>query len=762
MADINEEFQRAEAEAARALQRLAAVAQNTAGSFGNATGTVKSSAQSVGQGLIRLRSDLDRGRVGFRDATQALRQLEQQFESLDDATRQSTVGQSLAREQQKIGAQLLRNALGDSAAELTKIGIASVLRYQINQLTTGIKAIQENAGGANMAFQLQNQALTDQIAILGQFETKLAEAASTLALIPNPFARAAAVVTGLTSGILAIVKNFDELKQRGFNILQLEVLKSQESFKAMTGAGALLTNGITEIRAAAADANLDLKELSVITAQNAEVFARLGGSVQAGVTRFAAVNKAMAENRMQLLNLGYSYEQQAQATVDFMDRLQQSGQLFNQSPEKLAQGTAEYLKHLKAVSALTGEDEKRLKQRQAQAREQAAVQVMLREAGGQAAQKFDDLIGQFPGYERAIQQLFTVGEVTDPVLATVLANNQELDTALRQGVENIRNNNVDARSAQQETERYVRANAVALQRNADEFGKIAGIVDVVNGNLRGQADLTMGTSSMARRAAEAQQRGADLSLGAVDKLANTTDALTLEISKAEIAFRETAAAFNRDILPTVQKFAIEGVGGFKGIADTIKQADEKIRGAVERLTGFLISTPNRERPAQQRARERDERIERETPGLGTQGDEYRQQLMRDTTRRPEVQLARAPRDQSQPVSMSLVSLTEDSSNRFRDSFVQAMVAYQQQRAATGTTSSGPDSDALASVTDTLRDVFSGQNGFNQVVVQLKDQLATDSGKQIAVLQKQADKLENLLVAMQDNVDYSKRIADNIA
>ena len=758
MADINEEFLRAQEEAARSLQRLGAVFQTAAGAFGNATGKVKASAQSVGQGLIRLRSDLDRGRVGYRDATQELRKLEQHLESLDDTVIDAVTKQRLADQQKQIGASLFREAIGGIATDLTKLSIASLLKYQINQLTTGIKAIQENAGGANMAFQLQNQALTDQIAILGQFETKLAETASTLALIPNPFARAAAVVTGLTSGIIAIVKNFDELKQRGFNILQLEVLKSQESFKAMTGAGALFTNGITEIRAAAADANLDLKELSVITAQNAEVFARLGGSVQAGVTRFAAVNKAMAENRMQLLNLGYGYEQQAQATVEFMDRLQQSGKLLNQSPEKLAQGTAEYLKHLKAVSALTGEDEKRLKQRQAQAREQAAVQAMLREAGGDAAQKFDDLVGQFPGYERAIQQLFTIGTVTDPVLATVLANNQELDQALQQGVENVRNNNVDAKSAQQQTELYVRQNAEVLKRNADENAKMYGTVALINGGLQGQADLSIQTFKTAQRAGEAQKQGADLSLDAVGKLALTTDALTTEISKAEIAFRETAAAFNRDIFPTVQKFAIEGVGGFKGIADTIKQADEKIRGAVEKLTGFLISNPGQERPAQQRARERDERIERETPGLGTQGDEVRQGASYTTTS-PETQLA-AARVESQPVSMSLVNLSEDSGNRFKDSFVQAMVAYQQQRASAGTTSTG--TDTLASVTDTLRDVFSGQNGFNQVVVQLKDQLATDSGKQIAVLQKQADKLENLLLAMQDNVDYSKRIADNIA
>ncbi len=761
MADINDEFQRAEAEAARALQRLGAAVQATVGAFGNANSTVKASAQSVGQGLVRLRADLDRGRVSYRDATQTLRHLEDQFESLDQATRSSAAGARLADEQKRIGAELFRNALGDITADLAKVSVASILRYQINQLTTGVKAIQENAGGMQASFQLQNQALTDQIAILGRFETALQTSATTLAAIPNPYARAAAVVAGLGSGLLGLLSQAKELQLKGFTVLQTELLKSQESFKAVTGAGALFTDGVTEVREAAALAQLDLKELSVVTAQNADIFAKLGGSVSAGIKRFAEVNAALRNNREELLNLGYTYEQQAQASIDVMDRLQQSGQLLNQTPEQLARETAEYVKHLKAVSSLTGEDEKRLKQRQQQAREQAAVQTLLRQTGGEAAQKFDDLIGQFPGYEKAIQQLFAVGEVTDPVLATVLANNEELDRALRDGVERVKNNNVAARDAQQETERYNRINAEALRRNADEFGLIVGTVALVNGGLQGQADLTAITARAAIRAGEAQKQGADLSLDAVDKLAATNDKLTKEMSRAEIAFRDLSSVFNTEITPIMQKFAIEGLGGFKGLTATIKQADEKIREAIEFFTNISITNRRRLTPAQERARERDQRIERETPGLGPAGDEYRNSSVgTNNITRPDIQLARESAAEAAPVSMSLVSLTEDSSAKFRDSFVQAMVSYQQQRTSAGVASTDPT--ALASVTETLKDAFSGQNGFNQVVIGLRDQLESDNSKQIAVLQKQAEKLENLLAVMQDNTEYNRRIANELA
>jgi hypothetical protein len=766
MADANDEFQRAQAEAAAALQRLAAVTQATAGAFGGAGSGVKASAQSVGQGLYRLRADLDRGRVGYRDAAQALRQLEAQFDTLTDATKQSTIGRRLADEQARIGADLFRQALGQSATELAKVSVGAIFRYQLNQLATSVKAIQDNAGGMQMSFQLQNQAIQDTITNLSKFETALAGSAAALALVPNPYARAASVIAGLGSGLAGLLTKAEELKLKGFQILQIELLKSQETFKAMTGAGAVFAGGVTEIREMAALASLDLKELSTITAQNAAVFAQLGGSVSVGVNRFARVNEALKSNRQELLNLGYSYEQQAQASVDYMNRLQQSGKLMNQSPEQLAKETAQYLKHLKAVSALTGEDEKRLKQRQQAAREQAAVQIELRRTGGDAAQKFDDLIGQFPGYERAIQQLFTVGTVTDPVLATVLANNQELDAALQQGVENIRNNNINAKDAQQQTERNLRANAKAIQASADDFGSIAGVVDVVNGNLRGQADLSMQNYRLGQRAAEAQKAGAPLALDAVQALALTNDKLTAEMGRAEIAFREAATAFNRDILPQITQFATEGLGGFKSMSETIKQADAKLREAVSAFTQITVGGRNAPpTEAQQRAAEREQRIERETPGLGREGDAYRDERSElNLNLGPGTQLASdtGTRRESSPVALTLTGLSDNTSNQFKESFVQAMVSYQQQRATVNPGTATDGTNSIASVTDTLRDVFSGQNGFNQVITGLKDQILQDNGKQITVLQTQAEKMDALIAAIEDGNDYSRQIAINIA
>jgi len=99
-------------------------------------------------------------------------------------------------------------------------------------------------------------------------------------------------------------------------------------------------------------------------------------------------------------------------------------------------------------------------------------------------------------------------------------------------------------------------------------------------------------------------------------------------------------------------------------------------------------------------------------------------------------------------------------NQLKDSFTQSMAAFQQQKLQIA----NPVSDETESkiLVETIQEAFAGQNGFNQMLSNLKGQLETDSGQQIAVLKEQVTKLEDLLSAMQDNVDYSKRIADNIA
>lgn len=101
-------------------------------------------------------------------------------------------------------------------------------------------------------------------------------------------------------------------------------------------------------------------------------------------------------------------------------------------------------------------------------------------------------------------------------------------------------------------------------------------------------------------------------------------------------------------------------------------------------------------------------------------------------------------------------------NQLKESFAQSMANFQQQKLQVEAPKINKDDTEANKLVEKIQEVFTGQNGFNQMLSNLKGQLEIDNGKQIAVLQEQVTKLEDLLSAMQDNVDYSKRIADNIA
>ena len=102
---------------------------------------------------------------------------------------------------------------------------------------------------------------------------------------------------------------------------------------------------------------------------------------------------------------------------------------------------------------------------------------------------------------------------------------------------------------------------------------------------------------------------------------------------------------------------------------------------------------------------------------------------------------------------------ENVNNQLKDSFTQSMAAFQQQQLQADAKPATDDTQA-SKLVETIQEVFSGQNGFNQMLSNLKGQLETDNGKQIAVLQEQVTKLEEMIAAIGDSEGYLKRLADN--
>jgi len=730
------------------------------------------STTRVGIGLGRLTQEIDKGKISFKDAVYELRRLERQIENLGDGAETAAIRKNLSAQKEKLAADLVGQGLGQLATDLGKVAIVGAFEYFKSQLLTTAKSLQDNVGGMQMAFNLQNQTLTSQSKILENFGTAAATGAAALALIPGGQPLSALFAGGAVAA--NAMKVFIDNTKDGLGVLQVELGKTDAAFQTITKTGALFGDGMSDVRRQAGRAGLDLKDFAQIVSNNAESLTRLGGTVSKGVERFTAVSSQMTNFRKQLLNLGYTIEDQNEITLEYMNMLSSSGNLRAGEEAKVAQGAREYLINLKAISSLTGEDVKKVQARIKEANNQAAVQAMLAEGGAEMKAKFDDLIGRFPGYEKEIEQLFVLGNVVDPVRATLLAGNTALDQVLRQQVANIKNNNISARDAQIEGQQLSKAAANDILARTRENQKILGTVASAGRGLTEQAALATRDADLARKLQEQTRQGSQTAREAAENAAATGDELTNSINSSKVAFRDMATVLNNDITPLLERFATKGFpslfNGIKSLSEQVEQGGELMRKALAAATKvqeildpgsmsrLRAQPPGALTPAQERSRERDARRDRNSPGLGRQGEEVQSQFQsgaRNERIKPDTQLARA---RTEPVSMALLDLGDTANKKLTDSFVQAMASYQQQRASLNTNQEN-SADLATSVASVLQDAFSGQNGLNNALTGLKGTIETDSKQQTAVLQKQVEKLDSLISAMQDNADSITRMAN---
>jgi DNA-binding transcriptional MerR regulator len=139
---------------------------------------------------------------------------------------------------------------------------------------------------------------------------------------------------------------------------------SVESFRSMSSVGASFNNSITDMRLAAANAELNLDEFQSFVGANAQSLRLLGGTVTEGVQRFTNINKAIkASGDLEVLrNLGFTIEEVNEGLADYTALQSRLGMLEGQSNAQLAAGSANYLKRLDALAKITGQQRDQIAQ----------------------------------------------------------------------------------------------------------------------------------------------------------------------------------------------------------------------------------------------------------------------------------------------------------------------------------------------------------------------------------------------------------------
>lgn len=747
-------IQRAIAEFSASLGRLGGQTQNVSSVLSQSGNQIGGSLRGVGQGMARLRLEIDRGRVGFSEAGRALRVMQDRFDELDSAARSSVQGQRIAADQQRMAGELLRRGAGEISADLAKSGVGAAIEYFKGQITTSISSIQQNVGGMQMAFNLQNRELESQINLLQRLSAGAAAAGAALATIPGWQAKMAAGALEGAAAVAQLANQAAKLEQEGLVILQTELAKTNAAFKVMTASGALFADGMTDIRKGAADAGLDLGDFAKITASNSEALAKLGGSVTQGVKRFSDVNRYMGEYRERLQNLGISTDQQAEGTLQYMEILQRSGQLEGKTSADIARGTSDYLTNLKAISAFTGEDAKKAAARAREASAQLAVQKKLNDMGAGATERFQAGIKSAPEFlQKAMQQsLAGDGVITDPEVQQAMEAVPAARELMERTMANIRDSSLTQAEVAARYQEDLKALGPAMKDQALEVGSSVGAANLFGGSLAGLTKIIEGLADQGNKGTAAQKKGAETTTETAEKLKATTDVLTSQVSRAATAFSEATTMLTRGITPILKNYAEKGIGPTQtGLADTVKMGAIESKRALEAVSGMEVLLRRNEPPRREQVPARaNGGINQAQPG-GT--------LIRVAEAGLNEASVPLPDGKTIPVTLSDNVLT---TKQFNEQFATVMANNNQPKPQIVAPAAPTGSEIASSVASAFETVFKGPAGFASALEEVKNQLANDSRQQMTAMQQQIDRMDTLVTAMQDNAEYSRRIANEMA
>ena len=170
-------------------------------------------------------------------------------------------------------------------------------------------------------------------------------------------------------------KGLDAVATKVIPLLTSELDKAYTAFRDISSTGAMFAGGLDGMKAAGKSAGLDLQQFSGVLKQNAEVLSKSGLGMSEGARKigeaFEGDRRAGNKMRQNLLQLGYSYEEQAGLIAETMALMRQSGKILGPEYDKeIRSETQRYAENLRMISSITGDDAKK---RMAQAQQAAAA-----------------------------------------------------------------------------------------------------------------------------------------------------------------------------------------------------------------------------------------------------------------------------------------------------------------------------------------------------------------------------------------------------
>ena len=332
-----------------------------------------------------------------------------------------------------------------------------------------------------------------------------------------------------------------QLAKFGVEVLGAELEKTIDAYSKSNLAGALFADGMTGLRNAAHDAGLTLSQFANVLTKHSADLAGLGEGVTGAARRMGAAMTAGGNNmRTQLLNLGYSFEEQAGLVAETMAAMRQSGGKLMASDQEVAQQTVKYAENLRVISAITGEDAQKKSEQVKQQASQLAFQQKL--AGMDEKQRIGviNAMKNMSDLERRnFMDMVNFGTVINKEGATAQAMSGGLTSAVSSYYEAFRSGTLDelsarkisAQNAEQQKKDYLGLTDIATAQAAG-VGGLAGILGEILGKELAYRNKVNAESIQAGEELAAKQKVTNDKLtGAVNETVSTVQRLQQSLEK---------------------------------------------------------------------------------------------------------------------------------------------------------------------------------------------------------------------------------------
>lgn len=545
-------------------------------------------------GMTKFANALKGNSAHLDQYRQQLEHLDQAIEDLGNTTDDATAG-SRKQQLEQIREQMAMKIAGAQfRADMLKSGnvlatsLTNTVTRSVGQFTKGL---QSDASATELSNTIMNGAVDAATAGVNALGQGVSGVGSILQNSTNRKLQALGSVAGVAGDMIGMAgEAAGKLAKFGIEVLSKEVERTVKAFNDTTTAGALFADGMLGMRTASAAAGLTTDQFANVVKNNSNSLAASGLGVTAGAKAIGNAMKMGGEGaKRELLNLGYSFEEQAGLYAETAANMRRTAG-GKSSDAAVAEQTQKYAENLRLIAAITGEDAKKKTE---EARQQNQVLAFQQQLAGKSAEQRAQIDAAMATMTEQEKKNFRDRVVLGTVVnkegaiyeATVAGAREKSEAALAL----MNNNALTAESNARLNAQYGEQikNSIMSNKDLAVAGMVAG--GTLGEVTRSQLDAVNQANTQTKEAVEEAKKN-------VQGQKEAADALTKGVTDAAIAAQNFKVGLQTALLPAVMDFArISGemlTQMQKMVADALGTegpGEESIWDKTKRIGGAAIS-----------------------------------------------------------------------------------------------------------------------------------------------------------------------------